>query len=50
MNYGESSLKIEASYWGDKEISYSEIEDMEYRNHYVKCNDYVILTVNGKKR
>lgn len=81
MNYGESSFKIEASYWGDKEISYSDIENMEYRNHYVngtrtggfgsfrlemgsfqnkefgsytrytyvRCNDYVILTVNGKQ-
>lgn len=34
--YHETSFTIEASYWKDKEISYEEIEKIEYCDHTVK--------------
>lgn len=35
MQYGDTSFTIEASYWQDKEISYDEIEDIEYRDEKI---------------
>lgn len=35
MKYGETSFTIEASYWKDMEISYDEIEDIDYRDEKV---------------
>lgn len=31
IHYGDNSFKIDASYWGDLEVEYSEVDSIEYR-------------------
>jgi len=33
-SFGETSLKIDATYWGDMEVSYSDIDSFEYRENF----------------
>ena len=34
VDYGDDSLSVRSSYWGNTEISYSEIDNVEYRNDF----------------